>query len=390
MSKKENNKSQKKVLCILIAAALVFTAFPITGNAADPDVQTITAASGIAMSPCASAKTTLKDNIKIMPAAGRDIELQMYNSSAKEFTTQATFKADSNNNVTLVYPSVRSKKTYSKWRIHVAATEEAAEYTGPIITVTTRNIKSVSLSSRTACIYCVNTKETIYGKYMNTRKPQASTTKIMTALIVMDQNKLSQKARVSNAAAHTAWRNLYMKPGDRYYVRDMIHALLLPSSNDAANVLAEKNAGSKKAFIKKMNARAKAMGLTRTHYKNAHGLDASGHYTTAYDLARLTAAAYKYKTFRTVIKKKKYSFKSLRYKKKKTVRTTDKLLGYTSAFKGGKTGYDNRAGYCFSAVYVYKGRTYIVSTLGSNSSKGRWNDSKKLYKYLKTYGRSSW
>lgn len=288
------------------------------------------------------------------------------------------------------YPSARSKKTYSKWQLYIPAADGYSAYTSSTISIVTRNIKNVSLASKTGCVYCVDTGRVIYGKYMNTKRKQASTTKLMTALLIMQQTSLSSKARVSKKAAYTSWRNLYMKTGDSYYVKDLMYALLLPSSNDAANVLAEKNAGSQKAFVKKMNAKAKALGLTRTSYKNAHGLDTAGHYTTAYDLARLTACDYRYSVFRKIIKTKKHSFRSLRYKVRKSVSTTDRLLGYTSAFNGGKTGFDDSSKYCFSGVYVYKGKTYIASTLGSPTSSGRWNDSKKLWKYIKQYGGTSW
>lgn len=331
-----------------------------------------------------SSRNCIKDRIQIQEVLNgttteeaRQVDVSRFDTSSGKYVFIKSFSTDAEGNVVISYPSSVNKRTYSKWLITVEATDDSEQFQDSVNMVI-KNIGSTKINAKSACIYCVNNGKVLFDKKMNQRRKQASTTKIMTALLIMEQKKLtaSSVAKVSKIAANTAYGKLNLKKGDIYRVSDMMHALLITSSNEAANVLAEENAGSIRAFVKKMNSKAKTIGLVNTHYKNTHGLDTDGHYSSAYDLALLSSKAYKYKTFRKIIRMKKYSFTSLKYHKKKTVYTTDKLLGYTKSFKGGKTGFDDISKYCFVGIYSYKGKTYIATTLHSSTSNNRWNDSK--------------
>jgi D-alanyl-D-alanine carboxypeptidase len=139
-----------------------------------------------------------------------------------------------------------------------------------------------------------------------------------------------------------------------------------------------------------MNAKAKEMGMTKTHFCNPHGLDASGHYTTAKELAMLTAYAYTFPEIRecwgTQVKTiSTVKTKANPKKKKWTLWSTNSIFGYVSNFLGGKTGTEDNAGCCFTGVYEYNGSVYVTVVLGSGYGFARWADTKKLHKYITTY-----
>ena len=140
-----------------------------------------------------------------------------------------------------------------------------------------------------------------------------------------------------------------------------------------------------------MNAKAKELGLENSHYVTPHGLDRKNHYSSALDVSLTMSYIYpRSAIFRKVIGTSKYSFKSKKYGEKKTVRTTDKLKGYSPKHKGGKTGYTSGAKYCFCGVYEHEGKTYVVTVLHASSSNKRWNDMKKLYDYIDKYAASEY
>jgi D-alanyl-D-alanine carboxypeptidase len=221
---------------------------------------------------------------------------------------------------------------------------------------------------------------------MNAVRKQASTTKIMTAILLIESGKLNKKTKISKKVAETPYGNLNMKKGDVYRNSDLLKAMLVASSNESAAAVAVTVGGTQKKFVKKMNAKARKLGLKDTVFENPSGLDGKKNHSTAYDLVRMIAYASQYDEFMDAIGTSKYTFKTVKKKEKKTVKTTDtELKSYSKRHLGGKTGYTSKAGCCFASVYKYKGKHYAVAILGCKDDGSRWKDMKKLYKYIDSY-----
>ena len=368
-----------------------------------------------------SFNESLKIRADITPASGREVQLQRYSSSDDTWTTIVTVTAEkpavsSDTNagtdvsaagaaangeakvsdtvrVSLSVPKEERMKTSSVWRIYVPATKTAAEAYSEKIKVTTRNLESPDLSARSACIYRIdaNGKGTlIFTKKAFKKVAQASTTKLMTSILLIDSGLLDSTTTISNHAARTPWGSGRLAAGDVYNNRDLLFAMLLPSSNDAATAIAERVGGSEGGFVNMMNAKAEEMGLTNTHFCNPHGLDADGHYTTALELAKLTAKAYDYPEIRECWATNYKRIRSLKRGRSWNLWSTNAIFKYVSNFLGGKTGTESNAGCCFAGVYTYGGSTYVTVVLGSGYGFSRWNDTKKLHKYIQDYAATSY
>ncbi len=217
----------------------------------------------------------------------------------------------------------------------------------------------------------------LWSRKLDSQRAMASTTKIMTALLVLENCGLKETVTITKTAARTPYAT-GLRTGERRSVRKLLELTLVASSNDAANALAIHVAGSRKGFAKRMNARAKQLGMTNTRFVNAHGLDAKGHYSSAADLTTLMRAAIKHPEFKRIIKMR--SVKLPRYKKRgaRTIRSTDKLLGQVSGLRGGKTGFTNDARYCFVSSARRDGVTLTAVVLGASNSSARFTSSKRL------------
>lgn len=238
---------------------------------------------------------------------------------------------------------------------------------------------SLSLSGKRAVIMDMDSGKVIYSKNAKTKCHNASTTKLMTAIVAVEKNKsLKKKIRISSNANSVTGVRLGMSTGDRYYLRDLLHAMLLPSANDCAIAVAEGTSGSVDKFMKEVNKKAKKIGCKNTHFGTPNGLRSSKkHYTTAYDLALIMRYAYNNDTIRKILSKKQYSFKSIggRYH---SVTSTNHLLGSKDYYCVGKTGSGWTAKYCFAGVYTYKGHSYVIVTLGSAGDGERFQDARKM------------
>ena len=321
---------------------------------------------------------------------GRLVKLQRYNHEKKKWYTKDRIYVTGTPTASLSFsiPSKNRQRASSIWRLYSPATDTAETAISDIITVTTRNIKTYKLSARAACIYRIDADGTgtlVYSKNANTKRAQASTTKLMTAVLLMESGLLNTKTKISKHAAATPWGSGRLAAGDIYKTHDLLYAMLLPSSNDAATAVAEKVGGSEKKFVAMMNAKAKEMGMTKTHFCNPHGLDADGHYTTAKELAMLTAYAYTFPEIRECWATQYKTIKSVKNKKKWTLWSTNSIFGYVNNFLGGKTGTEDNAGCCFTGVYQYNGSTYVTVVLGSGYGFSRWTDTKKLHNYITEY-----
>lgn len=222
------------------------------------------------------------------------------------------------------------------------------------------------------------TGKVIWAKNENRRLAPASTTKILTALVALEQSTLKQVAIVSDKAAATEGSSVYLRPGERISMEDLLYATLLQSGNDAAVAIAEGVAGSVTEFVKMMNATAQRIGAKDSSFLNPHGLPQKGHYTTARDLALITEAAMEHPNFREIVSTWSRPWKSEEWSG--TLVNHNRLLGNYRGAIGVKTGYTVEAGQCLVAAARRGGATYLAVILNSQG-KAIWEDARKLLDY---------
>lgn len=245
--------------------------------------------------------------------------------------------------------------------------------------------ESVDMSQAEAALLCdLNNTEVLYAKNAHERLYPASLTKIMTALVALQNGSLDQTLTATDAVKITesGAQVLGLKTGDTMTLNQALHFLLLYSANDVANLIAENIGGTVDDFITMMNEEAQALGATNTHFVNAHGLSDDEHYTTPYDLYLIFNAAVKYEAFSEIIQMS--SYETTYYDKngkeiEKSVSTTNLFLrGDVSApanvnVIGGKTGTTNAAGHCLILLARdNSGNPYIAVVM-------RTGDSASLY-----------
>lgn len=246
-------------------------------------------------------------------------------------------------------------------------------------TAATVNESEPKLSARTAIVYDRKSNKMIYGKQQDKRVAMASTTKIMTAIVVIENINLEKEVTVSAKAAAIGGSRLGLKKGDKITIRNLLYGLMLCSGNDAAVALAEEVGGSIEGFADKMNEKAKELNLQNTHFVTPHGLDNPEHYTTAYELAVLTNYAMNNEIFSKIVGTKNYTISINGYSK--ALSNTNELLGYLDGVKGVKTGFTNNAGRCL-VTCVKRGEFEIITVvLGADTKKIRTEDSIKLIEY---------
>ena len=159
-----------------------------------------------------------------------------------------------------------------------------------------------------ACLMDAGSHRILYSKNTDKKVPMASTTKIMTALLALESNKLNDVVIASQKAAGMPKVHLGMQPGRQYYMKDLLYSLMLESHNDTAVAIAEHLGGSVSGFAAKMNQKAKLLGMSSTHFITPNGLDANGHYSTASDMCKLASYAIKNKDFLSLVQTKSHSF----------------------------------------------------------------------------------
>lgn len=212
----------------------------------------------------------------------------------------------------------------------------------------------------------------LYEKNADLPLPEASTTKIMTALLVLERADMSRKITVSQRAAQVEGSQLGLTEGDELSVSDLLYVLMMKSGNDAAVALAEGIYGSEKAFVLAMNQKAQELGLKNTQFQNPHGLPAEGHYTTARDLAELTAVALENEAFCKLVSTQRAR---LEYKNM-ILSNSNKLLYTCEGVFGVKTGFTKAAGRCLVTAAERKGVRLICVTLNDGND---WQDHADLY-----------
>lgn len=236
-----------------------------------------------------------------------------------------------------------------------------------------------TINSRRYAIYDRLSGRCIYGKDENKQTAMASTTKIMTAIIVVENCKLEDIVTITAKASGTGGSTLGINKDDKITVNDLLYGLMLRSGNDAAVALAIHTAGSVEEFANMMNQKAKQLNLKNTHFVTPHGLDNEEHYTTAYELAKITDYALKNKTIAKIVATKSTTIYINEMPRQ--INNTNELLGNVEGVYGAKTGFTNNAGRCLVTSVKRGDMDLIVVVLGADTRKDRAKDSMKLIEY---------
>ena len=245
-----------------------------------------------------------------------------------------------------------------------------------------KNSNELSILSRYAVVYDRSSGKVLWGKDENQKVPMASTTKIMTAIVMMENigiDRLNEEVTVSKEAATTIGSRLGLGTGDKITYNDLLYGLMLCSGNDAAVQIAISTAGSVSQFADLMNQKAESLGLTSTHFVTPHGLDRDAHYTTALELAKITDYALKNPKIAQVVSTREYTVRI--NGEVKVISNTNELLGYLEGVNGVKTGYTSKAGRCLVTSTSRDGFDIITVVLGADTRKIRTQDSIKLIEY---------
>jgi len=264
----------------------------------------------------------------------------------------------------------------------VLADDENEEITSDlpsIIDVSSNIINKPNINSRAAIVYDRISGSILYGKNENEKRKMASTTKIMTAIIVIENSNLNDIVTISSKAAGTGGSRLGLKTNDKISVKDLLYGLLLCSGNDAAVALAEHVSGNLTDFAILMNNKCTSLDLKLTNFVTPHGLDNDNHYTTAYELAVITNYALKNKTFRDYVSTKNYTVSINGHIK--NLSNTNELLGNLDGVYGVKTGFTNGANRCLVTSVKRGNMDLICIVLGCDTKKDRTKDSIQLIEY---------
>lgn len=243
----------------------------------------------------------------------------------------------------------------------------------------------ITLTSPSAILCEASTGQVIFEKNADERRPVASVNKVMTILLTLeavDEGRVSleDQVTVSPRAASMGGSQAFLDAGERYKLSELLKTVIVASANDSAVALAEHLAGTEESFVRLMNARAEELGLTNTHYANCTGLPAQEHYTTARDVAKLSAQLdlhpiyYRYSTiWMDEIKHRGGRVTSLT--------NTNRLIRFYSGCDGYKTGSTNEARYCVSATAKKEGMRLIAVVLGTPAGQTRFDEARAMLEY---------
>ena len=249
--------------------------------------------------------------------------------------------------------------------------------------------QELKLNAKAAVIMDAESGKVLYGKSKDQKMPNASTTKILTCLYILEHCDIDQMAKVSKNASMQPKVRLGVREGESYKVKDLLYGLMLESYNDCAVVLAEYAAGSVEKFEKRVNQMAAKLGASNTHFVTPNGLDGTDkdgrHETTAQDLAKIMARCIKNQQFLEITQAKQHTFTDGSGKRTFTCNNHNALLSTMQGAISGKTGYTSKAGYCYVGAIKQKNMTMTVSVLASGwppHKTYKWNDVRKLVQYV--------
>lgn len=239
-------------------------------------------------------------------------------------------------------------------------------------------LEETHLSANNAIIIESDSGRIIFEKDAYEQKPIASITKIMTALVALEEGNLQDEVTISGTATNIYGSAIYIKPNEQWTLEDLLYGLMLRSGNDAAIAIAEHIGGSEEGFVFMMNEKAKKLGMNTTNFMNAHGLHEQDHYSTAYDMAILMQEAMKNEHFQQISSTKQYKARNHPY----PWNNKNKLLTmlYPDS-TGGKTGFTKKSGRTFVSTASKDSVNYIAVTLNAPDD---WNDHIQMYEHAFT------
>ena len=248
------------------------------------------------------------------------------------------------------------------------------------------------LNAASAVLMDADSGRVLFEKDGFTVRSMASTTKIMTCILALEEGNLTDVVNVSENAARQPKVHLGMQMDEKFYLRDLLYSLMLESHNDSAVAIAEHIGGSVQAFADKMNVKAKEIGCRDTYFITPNGLDASDdngeHSTTAEDLARIMSYCIlkspKKESFLSITQKGSYHFMDVDCHRSFSCQNHNAFLTMMDGALSGKTGFTGKAGYCYVGALESRGRTFVVALLGCGwpNNKGyKWADTKRLMTY---------
>lgn len=231
---------------------------------------------------------------------------------------------------------------------------------------------ALDISAQSAILVEATTGKVLYSKNSDEERGMASTTKIMTAIIVLESADSDEIVTVKESCTGIEGSSMYLQPGEKLSVSDLLFGLMLKSGNDCAAALAEHIAGSEQEFVSLMNEKAKTLGLHHTRFINPSGLPDDEHFSTAHDMARLAAYAMQNEQFRRIVSTKSCKI-GTRY-----LTNHNRLLSQAEGCDGIKTGFTKSSGRCLVTSAVRDGIRLIAVTLNAPND---WNDHQALYEF---------
>ncbi len=259
-------------------------------------------------------------------------------------------------------------------------------------TETTQIKEPSNLYAISACLMDANTGRVLFEKNGNEQRAMASTTKIMTLIVTLENANLDTIVTISSNAARQPDVQLNINTGEQYYLKDLLYSLMLESHNDVAVAIAEQVGGSVEGFAGLMNQKAEELGLSNTHFVTPNGLDGQDengiHSTTSIELAKIMSyciiGSPQRETFLEITRTPSYSFSDLEGKRSFTCNNHNAFLNMMSGALSGKTGFTSSAGYCYVGALERDGKTFVVALLGCgwpNHKTYKWSDTKTLMNY---------
>ncbi|WP_455577753.1 D-alanyl-D-alanine carboxypeptidase family protein [Anaerosinus sp.] len=248
----------------------------------------------------------------------------------------------------------------------------------PIPTEVIAKPAQLEINAAGAILIDAKTGQVLYEKNSNKQLAPASTTKIMTAILAIESNRLDEKTTISKNAASVQGSTMHLQEGQLISLRELVTGLMMRSGNDAAIAIAEFLSGSVDKFIVEMNKKAREIGAIHTKFQNPHGLPTKDHYSTAYDLAWIARYAMNNPTFAEIVSTRNTSIDwedSAGNEHEQNLKNTNKLLWMLDEADGIKTGTTNEAGPCLVSSATKDDQRLIAVTL---NDKNRWEDSQKL------------
>lgn len=249
-------------------------------------------------------------------------------------------------------------------------------------TVPLKNPEMISpiIGAKSAISTDMESGEILFEKNVHERLQIASITKLMTILIILEENRFDETVKISKNAANTEGSTMHLVAGEEITIKNLLFGALINSANDSAVALAEHNSGNVEAFVKKMNDRSGELGLLNTHFSNPIGLDHKDNYSSAYDLSRLANYIYKNKFIQEAAVIKNLEVKSINGKYNHNLSSTNELLNSYLKIKGLKTGKTSMAGLCLVAISENDSGDEIITIV--LDSPDRFGESKILIDWV--------